>query len=256
MFTEPNLSAQQHLFPQWPIRLMAAGLAAAGICGALLLLMPLWSPGGAGAFPDGVDLWGAVLLLVGALLLLPVAWYQQSQQLRAERERRILMGTARNRLAQADAVLDSLADAVSIQTPDFRIIYQNASHRQLVKMDATGDICYHRYGRSTQICEGCPVAKVFATGVSHRLVKPLPEDRGGGFIEILASPLRNAEGEVFAGIEVVRDISGMKAAEAAILQLNAALQEKTEVEQGRQGLQAFSDSLVHDICTHLTPADR
>lgn len=254
MFTTPSPSDPQVPFAQWPIRLLVSGLIVVALLGASLLLRQLWNPDVEGVRFALDGLWGPLLLLLSALLLLPVAWFQQSQQIRAERERRVMLGAARKRLAQADAVLDALADAVSIQTPDYRVLYQNARHREMVGQDATGSLCYLRYSRESRICEGCPVERVFATGAPQRLVKQRPAEHGGGFIEIHASPLRDSNGEIFAGIEVVRDISTMKTAEQQILQLNSDLQQKTTaLEQANQDLQAFSYTLAHDIRSHLTP---
>lgn len=251
MFSAPGSTEQQAPLPQWPIRLLIAGLILAGLLGATLLLLQLWIAGGQGKEAELSKLLGPMLLLLAGSLLLPLAWYQQSRQASAERERRVMMGSAKERLAQADAVLDALADAVSIQTPDYRVVYQNARHKEMVGDDATGRLCYLSYSHEPRICEGCPVEKVFATGEPHRQIKPFP---GGGFIEIHASPLRDANGEIFAGIEVVRDVSAMKAAEEQILELNTSLQQKTaDLEQSNQDLQTCSYTLAHDIRSHLTP---
>ncbi|AMV72761.1 sensor histidine kinase [Desulfuromonas sp. DDH964] len=156
-----------------------------------------------------------LLRLLSLALLLGFGWLfrnslRKNRRLTADLTRALDEASlARQR---SDGVLAAIGDGVSIQGTDFRILYQNAAHRELVQGDFVGRFCYQAYDHQEQVCNNCPVARTFADGGIHRLEKRLEGKEGLSHIEILSSPLRNAAGEIVAGIEVVRDISLSKAA--------------------------------------------
>jgi hypothetical protein len=139
-----------------------------------------------------------------------------------------------------------LGDGISIQDRDFRVVYQNRTHQRMVCGDFQGEICFRAYAHQDQVCDECPVREAFEDGEVHRLEKRNPPDRPTSHIEIVASPLRDAQGSIVAGIELVRDISQRKQAEET-------LRQKTlELAASNQELEAFSYSLSHDLRNPLT----
>ncbi|MHB8843142.1 MAG: hybrid sensor histidine kinase/response regulator [Nitrospirota bacterium] len=106
----------------------------------------------------------------------------------------------------AVSVLSYMADAVSIQDRDFRVIYQNQAHTTL-NGDHRGDHCYRAYARRETVCVDCPVERCFSDGGSHTLERHVVRDRQEFHVEISASPLRDSSGGIIAGIEVVRNIA-------------------------------------------------
>ena len=113
------------------------------------------------------------------------------------------------------SVLQAIADGISIQSRDYRVLYQNDVHKKLVG-DHQGEYCFEAYAKRESICDGCPVAEAFQDGATHVLEKNVPGEGGNRHIEIYASPLRNSKGEIIAGIEAVRDITERKRLEAAL----------------------------------------
>ncbi|TAN42475.1 MAG: PAS domain S-box protein [Nitrospirae bacterium] len=113
---------------------------------------------------------------------------------------------ARNERDKADAVIQAIGDSISIQDRDFRVLYQNNNHKTLVG-DHTGEFCYMAYADGDTVCPDCAVQKAFADGRTHRHEKSRSTDRGVLHVEIIASPLRDQAGRIFAGIEAIRDIT-------------------------------------------------
>lgn len=112
-----------------------------------------------------------------------------------------------------DAVASAIGHAVSIQDPDFRIIYQNHLHKNL-KGDQTGEFCYKVYDRRDKVCERCPVALSFADGQVHTLEKNgTTKDMRKIHVEITASPLKDPSGKIIACVELVKDITTRKSLE-------------------------------------------
>jgi len=117
--------------------------------------------------------------------------------------------------AKAEAIVAAIGDGVSIQDANFKILYQNKIHRQLVG-DHGGEYCYSAYRRCDRVCDGCPLERAFKDGKIHRMETTNITPRGTIPIEITASSLRDSTGQIVAGIEVVRDISERKRIEGAL----------------------------------------
>jgi len=113
---------------------------------------------------------------------------------------------------KTDAILAAMGDGLSIQDRNYRVLYQNDAHKALIG-DHAGELCYAGYERRDSLCESCPVALAFHDGKVHTIERSAPTDRGTLHVEITASPLRDPDGTIVAGIEVVRDITQRKRAE-------------------------------------------
>ena len=115
-----------------------------------------------------------------------------------------------------EAIIGSLGDGISIQDLHFKILYQNNRHKQIVGGDHRGQYCYAAYQRKDRVCEECHLVLSFQDGKVHRKEQFRVTDSGTFYYEIISSPLRNARGEIIAGIEAVRDITDRKRIEHAL----------------------------------------
>ena len=107
------------------------------------------------------------------------------------------------------AIIAAIPDGISIQDRAYRVLYQNDLHRALVG-EQVGKTCFEAYACRDSLCPGCPVERAYQDGKTHTLEKSRETDQGTTYIEISAAPLRNAEGEIVAGIEAVRDVTERK----------------------------------------------
>ena len=122
---------------------------------------------------------------------------------------------AEEQKATADAIIAAIGDGISIQDTDFKIVYQNQIHKDLVG-DFLGEYCYRAYQRKDHVCEGCPMEMAIKDGRVHTAEMTNITKRGMIHIEVTASPVRNAKGKIVAGIEIVRDISRRKRMDEAL----------------------------------------
>jgi len=113
----------------------------------------------------------------------------------------------------SEAILAAIGEGISIQDRDYRILYQNEVHRKLAG-DHVGRFCYEAYEQKNAVCEGCPVALSFLDGKIHTVERSASIDQGTIHVEITSSPLRDASGNIVAGIEIARDITARKRSEA------------------------------------------
>lgn len=155
-------------------------------------------------------------LFVGSFVLFGFVSYRFLKKRRqAEEGLRQAVAAFEDERTKSETVIEAIADGISIQDREFRVIYQNAVHKRMAG-DQLGKYCYEAYARGTTVCPGCPVAESFLDGTAHTLEKTRPGEGGTRIIEICSSPLRNAKGGIVAGIEAVRDITERKHLEASL----------------------------------------
>jgi PAS domain S-box-containing protein len=116
------------------------------------------------------------------------------------------------------AIIAAIGDAMSIQDTDFRILMMNPAAKEMFG-DRIGEYCYRVFEQKDRVCEDCPLAKSFADGRVHREERSNPTRPL--HVEITASPVRNADGRIIAGIEVVRNITERKVMESKLRESRA-----------------------------------
>lgn len=109
----------------------------------------------------------------------------------------------------SQGVFDALGDAISIQDTDFKVLYQNESHKDMVG-EHIGEYCYKGYQRKDSVCENCHLAVSFEDGKVHEKEQVRDTDDGIFYYEITSSPLKDSTGKIIAGTEIVRDITKRK----------------------------------------------
>ncbi|HEY6011054.1 MAG TPA: PAS domain S-box protein [Nitrospirota bacterium] len=133
-------------------------------------------------------------------------------------ERKQSVTALREEKNKFEAIIATMGEGLSIQDRNFRILYQNEVHQKIVGSHV-GETCYRAYQSLTDRCADCPIALAFSDGKVHT-VERTKEVPGGGtrHLEVAASPLRNAAGEIVAGIELVRDVTERKRTEQQLQQ--------------------------------------
>jgi PAS domain S-box-containing protein len=142
---------------------------------------------------------------------------QTNEHLQQEIEERLIVeealwkavSRAEEEKAKSEAIIAGMGDGVVIQDTNFRVIYQNRIHREMFG-DHIGGFCYKAYFNKDEVCEHCPVQKAFGDLRIHKADKVFTNAGGIFHTEITASPLKDAEGKITAGIMIVRDISERK----------------------------------------------
>jgi PAS domain S-box-containing protein len=117
--------------------------------------------------------------------------------------------------AKTDSIIAAIGNGLSIQDTNFKILYQNQVHKDLIG-DHKGEYCYSAYEKRDHLCDGCPLDLSFKNGGIYRAERSVSDNGKMLHVEITASPIRDASGKIVAGIEVVRDISHHKWAEELI----------------------------------------
>jgi PAS domain S-box-containing protein len=128
-----------------------------------------------------------------------------------EESLRVALTRAADEQARSEAIIAAIGDGISIQDRNFRVLYQNRIHRELVG-EHVGEYCFRAYQGRDDVCDGCHVAMSFEDGMIHKKEQFRKTEKGAIYYEIVSSPLRDSKGAIIAGIEAVRDITERKRA--------------------------------------------
>ncbi|HEY6872749.1 MAG TPA: PAS domain S-box protein [Geobacteraceae bacterium] len=217
----PDMANGDRKYTGQPQHVVLVGGGLAALYWALDAEIDSMQYGGEGFFkaffaPHPHDLW-ARLLFLGFLVLFVfyVNLIIRKRDLLAEALNLATLKAEEER-ARSEAIIAAIGDGMSIQDTEFRVLYQNEKHKELVGGDFAGRHCYDAYACRDRVCPDCPVAMCYRDGHVHKVEKAAAARAKFPFIEITASPLRDASGKIVAGIELIRDISWHKEYEEAL----------------------------------------
>lgn len=112
-------------------------------------------------------------------------------------------------------VLESMADWVRVIDKKGNIIYANKTMKDAVGHDMVGKKCFTSYGKG-DYCNFCITKRTITTGE----VVQKEEMVFGKYFSIKSSPVTNNKGEIYAAVEVFRDVSRERKLELELIQRN------------------------------------
>jgi PAS domain S-box-containing protein len=169
--------------------------------------------------------------------------------LQAERERNV----AENDLIRERETLRLLyansPDAVAVIDRGLRVLYANRRVEEIAgaPLEALrGRTCYERVRGSPSPCAGCLIEEVFREERPAGRIRndPAPDGRESWLWQQWY-PVRGASGEVEHVVEIARDVTDIKRAEAELARYAANLEEANRLKD------LFTDIMSHDL---LNPA--
>jgi PAS domain S-box-containing protein len=126
-----------------------------------------------------------------------------------------------------EVVLNTVSDGVTVIDKDFRIKFQNKVLTQLYVSSMIGKHCYEAYRGRKEPCEDCNVLDVLKDGQERRMIQDVSLPNGDILLlEVNSAAIKDAEGNIIGAVEVARDVTEQKKAEAL---LNKTLLEQNEV---------------------------
>jgi sigma-B regulation protein RsbU (phosphoserine phosphatase) len=118
-----------------------------------------------------------------------------------------------------EEILDSMYDWVRVLDRNDNIVYANKAMTDALNTHLIGRKCYETIGRSSP-CENCISRKAVFYGKPHE-----KEERiGSRVFSVMSTPLKNKKEEVMYVVEVLRDITELKALQIKTLEQNKKLQ--------------------------------
>jgi PAS domain S-box-containing protein len=202
--------------------------------------------------PDKHELWMRLTVVSAIFILTPyVCSFYKSRKSNG-----LLTAAVKNAEEEknrSEAIIAGIGDGIIIQDTDYKIIYQNQQQTEKYG-NRNGEYCYKVFEGRETVCDKCPVELSFLDGEVHKAERSIPTDNGTMYFELTSSPLRDADGNIIAGIKVVRDISSRKRTEEELLVYQNHLREL--VDERTAELQASNELLIEEINEHRLTEDK
>ncbi len=150
-------------------------------------------------------------------------------------ERKKLEATVKEKLDMLEALTENIGAGFVTISKDYRVMYANKFVKNNLG-NVEGKLCYATLNTLDHICPDCGVKKVFKEGVakdSHEYSQ-IGLDGKRFFVDIIATPLKDKDGNVTAALEFIVDIGEKK-----------RLQQKLQTNEAK--FRAISDSAIDAI---------
>lgn len=135
-------------------------------------------------------------------------------------ERKKAEETIRTERDKLESVTKNIGVGLAIISKDYRTLWANDVLKQIFG-EVKGKLCYNTYNGRTDICPGCGVREVFESGKEMVVHEQAGKDRQGETIwsQIIATPVKDKDGNISGAMEVVVPITERKKAEEEIKDL-------------------------------------
>ena len=126
-----------------------------------------------------------------------------------------------------EIVLNTVQEGITIIDKDLRVKFQNRVITTLYGGSLIGNYCYQAFRGRQEPCEDCQVIDVLKDGQARRLIRDISLPNGEILlVELISAALKDEAGNIIGAVEVARDVTEQKRAEAL---LNKTLLEQNEV---------------------------
>jgi PAS domain S-box-containing protein len=142
-----------------------------------------------------------------------------------------------------ETIANSIGAGFVVISKDYRILWENKFIRDY-KGDVDGKLCYATLNSLNAPCPDCGVKKVFEQGVlvdSHEYCST--DVKGNQYwVEIVATPIKDENGNVISAIEIAVDITEKKKMQEQLAEYSMRLEQL--VEERTNQLKEMQDKLV------------
>jgi PAS domain S-box-containing protein len=186
--------------------------------------------------PDSHEFSQRIVLFLEQIFFIAIIAWSLSRRTKLEQALVAAMKRAELERARSEAILADMGDGISILDTDFRVTYQNRAHKVLMG-DHAREFCYASFHGKERVCDGCHMARSFDDGQNHYRETSRMINGAMQYLEIISTPLKDADGKIFAGIEAVRDVTERKVLE----------EKRRGAEDKVRGLAGFLQRLIDTI---------
>ena len=117
-----------------------------------------------------------------------------------------------------EKTFDAMADIVTIQDKDMRIVRANKAAHQLFQVslgELSGKHCYEFFTDKSEPCSGCPLIETLQSEESHSAI--MTHEKSGKTFQVSSSVINTENGEFQYLIHVAKDITEQKQAEEEVV---------------------------------------
>jgi len=142
-----------------------------------------------------------------------------------------------------ELVSQNLGAGLAIISKDYKTIWANSVLKKLYGDDIEGQICYSTYNKRNSICPDCGVHEIFTTDKEMVVHEQKGVDVNGNVTwgEIIATPVKDKDGNITSALELVVDITERKKMEEELLKMKKI-----------EAIGTFAGAIAHEFNNILT----
>lgn len=205
------------------------------------------SPEGKGFLQDLINPEPATLVLRLIVTAMVVGGARYTQSMFDEYSATVR--TLEHERSKIQMVYDYSPDAVVVLDPDYTVRYANAATKRLTGLDPSalvGRRCYEAVLGLDGPCDGCMLDAVIRTHEPHDSVRRSADASGTErWMEATFYPVLATDGSIESVVEIARDITNVRKAEAALQEYNERLER--EVHERTSELERANELLTEEI---------
>jgi two-component system, cell cycle sensor histidine kinase and response regulator CckA len=128
-----------------------------------------------------------------------------------------LLAQVAHERALIETVTQNVGAGLAIISRDYRTIWANQALKDFYGK-VEGKVCYVTYNQQEAVCPACGVREIFENGKDRVVHEQAGKDLTGQLIwsQIVATPIKNNQGEIVSALELVLPITDQKLAREAI----------------------------------------
>ena len=121
-----------------------------------------------------------------------------------------------------EIVTGNIGAGLIVISRDYRTLWANKVIADIYG-DTIGKICYRTYQQQESVCSWCGIQKIFEQGLERVVRESASFDKNGKplYSEIIATPIRDAQGNITAALELILPVTERKQKEKALAELLA-----------------------------------
>lgn len=135
---------------------------------------------------------------------------------------------------------------LAVISRDFRTIWANDILRDIFG-DVENKLCYGAYNKRSKVCDGCAVREVFDKGLDRVVREQQGFDRNGNpmWSEIIATPIKDSDGNITAAMQVVIPVTKRKMRELELNENRARIE--SILRSAPVGIGVIKDGRFEDV---------
>ena len=161
----------------------------------------------------------------------------------------------KNMIMELQAIINALPGMVSVIDLNYNVLIENEAVIKRFGQSSPDQVirkkCYQVRKGLKHVCPQCAIKKAFKTGQPVSRVSTPEEERMGIAFKTYAVPLKNSQGKIWAGVEVIIDITDLSEAEREITNKVKELEKFNKLMVGRENRMIELKREVNMLCREL-----